>query len=66
MELNNIWNNWSDADSFSGVFTVSGEQGLIFEKCCGLRNRSENLPNDNDTAIGWRRFVSKATRSGWL
>ena len=52
MELINIWNNWSDADSFSGVFSVSGAQGVIFEKCCGLRNRGENLPNGSDTAFG--------------
>lgn len=51
-KYDDVWNNWSDADSFSGVFSVSGEKGIIFEKCCGLRNRSENLPNNNDTAFG--------------
>jgi len=52
MKLDDIWNNWGDADSFSGVFSVNGEQGVVFEKCCGYRNRSENLPNNSKTAFG--------------
>jgi len=50
--FNKVWNSWSDADSFSGVFSVSCEQGIIFEKCCGFRNRSDNLPVNSDTAFG--------------
>jgi len=52
MKLNDIWNNWGNADSFSGVFSVSCEQGVVFEKCCGHRNRSENLANNSKTAFG--------------
>ena len=52
MNFDDVWNSWSDADIFSGVFSVSGEQGAAFEKCCGFRNRSDNLPNNSDTAFG--------------
>lgn len=52
MDLNEIWENWADAGNFSGVFSVSAEQGIIFEKCCGFRNRYENLPNISTTAFG--------------
>ena len=51
MNIENIWGNWSDAKDFSGVFSSSGEHGILFEKCCGFRNRSENLSNNNDTAF---------------
>ena len=47
-----VWEKWIDRDKFSGVFAVSDEHGVIFEKCCGYRNRSENLPNNIDTAFG--------------
>lgn len=52
MNIENIWNNWTDAENFSGVFSVSDEQGVIFEKCRGFRNRSENLANNIDTVFG--------------
>ena len=52
MDFSKIWNSWSDAESFSGVFSVSGEHGVIYEKCCGFRNRSENLLINSDTAFG--------------
>jgi len=52
MDIAGIWDIWNDSNKFSGVFTVSGEQGVIFEKCCGYRNRSENLLNNRDTAFG--------------
>ena len=52
MDFNNIWNGWDDAENFSGMFSVSGEQGVIFEKFSGLRNRSENLLINPDTAFG--------------
>ena len=51
MDIENIWRNWSDAEKFSGVFSVSGEKGAIFEKCCGFRNRSEKLLNNSNTAF---------------
>jgi CubicO group peptidase (beta-lactamase class C family) len=52
IDLADIWNSWIDSDKFSGVFSVNGKQGLIFEKCRGFRNRSEKLENNRDTAFG--------------
>ena len=52
MGIEKIWDSWNDAQRFSGVFSISGEQGVIFEKSCGFRNRSEELPNTGDTAFG--------------
>ena len=51
MNIKHIWETWHDAEKFSGVFTVSDDQGTIFEKCCGFRNRSDNLLNNSDTAL---------------
>jgi len=51
MNIEKIWDNWNNRDKFSGVFSVSGEHGILFEKCCGFRNRSEKLPNNKDTAF---------------
>lgn len=36
MNYESIWNSWKDAGNFSGVFSVRGKQGTIFEKCCTL------------------------------
>ncbi|MDR0897651.1 MAG: beta-lactamase family protein [Oscillospiraceae bacterium] len=52
MNIEKVWNNWHNAEAFSGVFTVSNEQGVIFERCSGFRNRSEALPNNKDTVFG--------------
>jgi CubicO group peptidase (beta-lactamase class C family) len=52
MGIADVWLKWADCDKFSGVFSVSGEQGVIFEKCCGYRNRSENLTNNSNTSFG--------------
>lgn len=52
MNIENIWDNWAGSGEFSGVFSVSGENGIIFEKCCGFRNKSEQLANNRDTAFG--------------
>jgi len=52
MNILSVWDEWADSDKFSGVFSISDEQGVIFEKCCGYRNRSENLANNTDTAFG--------------
>ena len=52
MEIETIWNRWSGSGEFSGVFSVRSERGVLFEKCCGLRNRSEQLANNRDTAFG--------------
>lgn len=52
MNFDNIWKNWCNSEDFSGVFSVSDEYGVIFEKCRGFRNRSESLFNDGNTAFG--------------
>ena len=52
MNFDRIWNEWPDSDKFSGVFSVSSQDRVIFEKCCGYRNRSEKLPNNVNTAFG--------------
>ena len=50
--IENIYNTWNKDGNFSGVFSVSGLDGVIFEKACGCRNKSEKLPNMPDTAFG--------------
>jgi CubicO group peptidase (beta-lactamase class C family) len=52
MNYEHIWNKWSDSADFSGVFSVSNINGVLFEKCAGFRNKSENLPNTMNTAFG--------------
>ncbi|MBN2879673.1 MAG: beta-lactamase family protein [Clostridia bacterium] len=52
MDINKIWGGWNDAEKFSGVFSVTDENGIVFKKCTGFRNRAEALPNDYDTAFG--------------
>lgn len=52
MNIEKIWTDWNNANEFSGVFSVVGENGSIFEKCDGFRNRSDELPNKLDTAFG--------------
>ncbi|MCL1806256.1 MAG: beta-lactamase family protein [Oscillospiraceae bacterium] len=52
MDFERIWSSWSGSADFSGVFSIRGEQGKIFEQCCGFRNQSERLPNNKDTAFG--------------
>ncbi|MFV0399971.1 MAG: serine hydrolase domain-containing protein [Oscillospiraceae bacterium] len=52
MNIDRIWSDWNKDDEFSGVFSVAGERGVVFEKCCDLRNRSEELPNNKATAFG--------------
>lgn len=52
MDIERIWSNWKDSKKFSGVFSVSSEQRVLFERCCGYRNRSERLPNNRNTAFG--------------
>jgi len=51
MNTEKIWNEWSDAETFSGVFSIRRDQEVIFEKSCGYRNRSESLLNNSDTAF---------------
>jgi Beta-lactamase class C and other penicillin binding proteins len=51
MNIEKIWQNWDSAGTFSGVFSAIGEKGIIFEKACGFRSRSEQLLNNRDTAF---------------
>jgi len=52
MNYLSLWENWRDAPNFSGVFSVRGPEGPLFERCQGLRLRSEGLPCTADTAFG--------------
>jgi len=52
MNIEKVWNDWIDAEKFSGVFSVRDRQGVVFERCCGFRNWSEELSNNADTAFG--------------
>jgi len=52
MNVQQIWDAWPEAELFSGVFSVAGEKGVLFERSQGYRNRSEELPNKRDTAFG--------------
>lgn len=52
MNIEKIWNAQEEARDFSGVFSVRDESGIIFEKCCGFRNRGERLLNNSGTAFG--------------
>jgi CubicO group peptidase (beta-lactamase class C family) len=46
-----LWNSWPEAKDFSGVFSVRGPEGPVFEKCQGFRNRGEELLNNSGTAF---------------
>ena len=52
-EMQDIFNNWlqDDGEDFSGVFSVTGADGVIFQQACGYRNMAEQLPNTVDTAF---------------
>jgi len=52
--IQDIFNNWLEKNSidFSGVFSASGIDGVIFRQTSGYRNRAEKLPNAVDTAYG--------------
>ena len=52
MNLEKAWHNWKDSAIFSGVACVSNEDGILFERSQGFRNRSEELPNNIATAFG--------------
>ena len=48
--------NWENANEtfaqdFSGIISVSGKDGIIYEKVRGFRNRGEGLPNEPTTAF---------------
>ena len=52
--MQGIFNDWikDDGSDFSGVFSVSGADGIIFQTACGCRNIPEELQNTVDTAFG--------------
>ena len=49
--IHDIFYKWDEHRQFSGVFTVSGDGGIIFQRTCGYRNKAEQLPNQLDTAF---------------
>jgi CubicO group peptidase (beta-lactamase class C family) len=49
--IQRLFDQWNRAGEFSGVVSVSGPQGIIFQKACGYRNRGEKLPNELDTSF---------------
>ena len=51
LDIENIFNDWNKSGDFSGVFSASGSDGIIFQKACGHRNKAEKLPNEINTAF---------------
>jgi len=50
--IQNTFNKWNEDKDFSGVFSVAGSDGVIFQQANGHRNKAEELPNDVDTVFG--------------
>ena len=50
-KVKEIFEKWTKENDFSGVFSVSDKNGIIFQKACGYRNKAEELPNTIDTAF---------------
>jgi len=52
--MQDIFDNWfqNGNEDFSGVFSVSVDDSVIFQQAYGYRNRAEKLPNKSDTAFG--------------
>lgn len=46
-----VFNEWNKDGRFSGVFSVSGRDGVVAQQACGHRNKAEQLPNQVDTAF---------------
>lgn len=49
--IENIFNDWNKSGTFSGIFSVSNFDDVIFQKACGYRNRAEKLSNEINTAF---------------
>jgi len=49
-----IFDKWLSEKSvdFSGVFSTSGPDGMLFQHAGGYRNKAEKLPNTMDTVFG--------------
>ena len=52
--IQDIFNTWlkDEGEDFSGVFSVSGPDGVIYEQAGGYRNKAEKLLNTPCTAFG--------------
>ena len=51
-QVQQIFNKWKEENKdFSGVFSLSDENGVIYEEACGFRNKAEQLSNQLDTAF---------------
>ena len=52
--IREVFGNWLEEqdDDFSGVFSVSGPGGVIYQQASGFRNMAEGLPNTATTAFG--------------
>jgi len=50
-EIKEIAAKWNAAGDFSGVLSVTGPDGVIYQEASGYRNRAEALPNRPDTAF---------------
>ena len=51
--IQDIFNDWyeTEGQDFSGVFSATGPDGIIYQQACGYRNKAEELPNTIDTAF---------------
>jgi len=50
-QVQEIVDKWGEVEGFSGVISVSGDDGVIYQKAFGYRNKAEELPNTVDTAF---------------
>jgi len=41
-----------EAEAFSGVISVTGNNGVLYQQAIGARNKAEDLPNTIETAFG--------------
>ena len=52
--IKDVFNKWlkEQKEDFSGVFSASGTDGLLYEHIDGYRNKAEKLPNTYETVFG--------------
>jgi len=52
--ISQVVNTWisEDAKDFSGVISVTGSEGVLYQQAIGDRNKAEELPNTTETAFG--------------
>lgn len=52
--MRDIFTNWikGEGEGFSGVFSVTGPDSVMYQQACGYRNIAEELPNTISTAFG--------------